>query len=262
MEREVARACAAALNRGRPAMTEPFARAVLRQVVTRREFYYSLEKLLVSATDRTPPGYNKDADLNRRPDEKVWAAAVDFWKQWYQQQFGTAFDLVPTGEKSDDELHRLLMTESFTAGNAVRGGRIYEALQCQTCHGGGVTPGREGRIFGPDLAGVTRRLSRQEFADSLVYPSRQVADRFKAYELESTDSATIIGFLTEQNDEAVTIVDQQQVHKVPRAEIKLLRPQSNSLMPDRLMNNLTADEIRDLLAFLDQGIGGAPANGK
>jgi putative heme-binding domain-containing protein len=261
-EREVARACAAALHRAKPEMTEPFARAVLRQVVSRRELYYSLEKLLVSATGRTPAEYNPNADLNRRPDEKAWGAAVDFWKQWHQQQFGAPVDLASTTEKSDDDLHRLLMTESFTAGNAVRGGRIYEALQCQTCHGGGVTPGREGRIFGPDLAGVTRRLSRQELADSLVYPSKQVADRFKAYELERSDSVAIIGFLTEQNAEAVTIVDQQQVHKVPRAEIKSLRPQSNSLMPDRVMNSLSADEIRDLLAFLDQGIGVAPANGK
>jgi putative heme-binding domain-containing protein len=115
-----------------------------------------------------------------------------------------------------------------------------------------VNPGREGRIFGPDLAGVTRRLNRQELADSLVYPSKQVPDRFKAFELTLKDSTTLTGFITEQNTNMVTFVERDQVRQIPRANIASLTPQKNSLMPDKLVNRLTREELADLMAFLEK----------
>ena len=124
-------------------------------------------------------------------------------------------------------------------------------MLCHTCHGGGSAPGREGRLFGPDLAGVTRRLSRAELADAIVYPSKAVADRFKTVELERADGTVLAGFVTDQTAEAVTFADQREVHRIPRTEIIRLAPRSASLMPDRLLGGLTNEEIRDLLAYLE-----------
>jgi hypothetical protein len=55
----------------------------------------------------------------------------------------------------------------------------------------------------------------------------------------------------------VTFADQQQVRQISRAQIVRLEPQTTSLMPDRLLNRLTNDELRDLLAYLES-IGVAP----
>src|SRR6185503_8439807 len=108
-------------------------------------------------------------------------------------------------ERSDEELHRLILSADLRVGDAARGAKIYERLQCNSCHGGGVTPGQEGRLFGPDLAGVTRRLSRQELADAIVYPSKQVADRFKAQEVQLKEGEPITGFITEQTEDSLTL---------------------------------------------------------
>src|SRR6185436_6413684 len=43
-------------------------------------------------------------------------------------------------EKSDEEIHQFILTAK--GGNPEPGGKVYEALQCNSCHGGGVTPGR------------------------------------------------------------------------------------------------------------------------
>jgi putative heme-binding domain-containing protein len=117
-----------------------------------------------------------------------------------------------------------------------------------------VTPGREGKIFGPDLVGVTRRLSVPEFADALVYPSKHIPDRFKGLEIQTKAGAALTGFITDQDDQGITFADREQVHRFPRGEIKSMTPQSMSLMPERLMNRLSWDEIRDLLAFLGEGV--------
>ena len=157
----------------------------------------------------------------------------------------------PSRERTDEEVHQYLLGDQARGVKASSGGLIYERLQCHTCHGGGINPGREGGIFGPDLAGVTRRLSRVELADALVYPSKQVADRFKAFELEKIDGTVFSGFITEKTADAVTLVDPQAVRRFVTPVIARLTPQTKSLMPDRLLNVLTDEETRDLLAFLE-----------
>ncbi len=151
-------------------------------------------------------------------------------------------------EKSDDEIYQFIL--STTGGNPAIGGKVYETLQCTSCHGGGVTPGREGKFFGPDLAGVAQRLARAELADALVYPSKQVADRFKGVEIEFNDATPLMGFITDQDADSVTLADREQVHRIQRSIIRSINPQSSSLMPAKLLNHLTSDELRDLLAFL------------
>jgi putative heme-binding domain-containing protein len=193
---------------------------------------------------------------------------IDFWKRWYEQRFQKKFaPAVPaaTAENSDENIHRFILSAESKGGNAARGAKVYESAQCNTCHGGGVTPGREGGLFGPDLSGVTRRVSRLELADALVYPSKQVADRFKAVEVELKTGASLTGFITEQTDEVVTLAGHDQVHRLPRSQVRSITQQSASLMPEHLLNRMSREEVRDLLAFLEEGTLPAPGgaeNGK
>src|SRR5262249_34425569 len=146
--------------------------------------------------------------LDRRIDETERTAAFVFWKNWYRKQYGQEFSAasaMPLRERSDEELHRFLLSDAALGGSAARGGPIYERLQCHICHGAGAAPGREGRLFGPDLAGITRRLTRVELADALVFPSKQVADRFKAMEVTLKDGTSLIGFITEQDEAHLTL---------------------------------------------------------
>jgi putative heme-binding domain-containing protein len=154
-------------------------------------------------------------------------------------------------ERSDSDLHRFLLSESSREGNASRGAPVYERLQCHTCHAGAPTPNRDSRMFGPDLAGATRRLTRAELADALIYPSKQVADRFKTMEVTLKSGTSLTGFITEQNKDLVTLAERDQIHRIPRSEVDKIAPRAASLMPDRLLASLSDEEIRDLLAYLD-----------
>ena len=113
--------------------------------------------------------------------------------------------------------------------------------------------GKEGRRFGNDLTDVTQRLTRAELADALVYPSKQVAGRFKAVLIELKDGEALTGFLTDQDADTVTLVDREQDHRVPRSKIASIAPQSISLRPERQLNQLSFEEVRDLLGCLESG---------
>ena len=229
---------------------------ILTRMIDRPELANAMENVLVIWSRQTRPGFKVGASLGGTPDEASRQAASVYWKAWFSKQFNRPFEPITDSsgqQRTDDEIHRFIVGNDSTGGNGRRGASVYETLQCHSCHGGGVRPGNEGRLFGPDLVGVTRRLSRVELADSLVYPSRQVADRFKAAEITLKDGASYTGFVTEQNTEAVTLADRDQVRRFPRGEIQSVAPQAASLMPERLLNRLSPQEIKDLLAFLENG---------
>jgi putative heme-binding domain-containing protein len=244
-EPETAKACAEFLTRNPSAESkQPLAEAAIRYMEQHRSVFQPMTKLLAQLSGTNFPVKTVDGKIDSAAREQ----ALAFWRAL----FSTVSSTPQLAERSDEELYALILKRQLKAGDAKRGGDVYERLQCHTCHSGGVNPGREGRIFGPDLAGVTRRLNRQEFADSLVYPSKLVADRFKAHEATLKDGTVLTGFITEQNDRAITFVERDQVRQIARVDITSLAPQKTSLMPDKLLNRLSDQELADLLAFLEK----------
>jgi putative heme-binding domain-containing protein len=254
---DLVHACAGALTRYRLSPTEAFAGVVLGRMAERADLFQRMEKLLVASSGKERPGFRPDADPRKRPEESVRQSALTFWNGWYGERFGHPFDpsrpVVPE-EKTDEEIRNVIL-EGSKGGDPARGLKVYEAARCASCHGG--AGGRDERIFGPELAGVSRRLKPEEIADSLVYPSKQVADRFKAKVVQLKGEPPVTGFITEENDEAVTVVDQERVHRISRKKVILVAPQETSLMPERLLNRFSRKEIRDLMAYLEE-VGARP----
>jgi putative heme-binding domain-containing protein len=153
-------------------------------------------------------------------------------------------------ERPDPEIYNTILLTSIESGDAMRGRKIYERYLCNSCHAGGQTPGQEGRLFGPDLTGVTSRLTRAELADAMVYPSKQVADRFKAVGLTLKDGRELTGFVTERTADHVTFADATTVYRLRPNEIEKQAPQEKSLMPEGLLRALSDQEIAHLLKFL------------
>ena len=75
-------------------------------------------------------------------------------------------------------------------------------------------------------------------------------------QLKNGESLT--GLITEQADDHIVLADSQQAHRISRTDIEKITAQDLSLMPEHLLNRLSVDEIRDLLAFLR----GTPAAAK
>jgi putative heme-binding domain-containing protein len=247
----VVRASLAAFQQLKTPLDESLAHALLERLNQRRELFHLVERTLVTLAGREPAGFDSNQDVGRRPDPTMHTNRIAFWTDWYAQQFGRPFQAAAAqAEKSDEQLRKFLLSTASKGGDPSKGRRVYETLQCVGCHGG--IPGLEGRIFGPDLSGVMGRLTREEFADAIVYPSKQVADRFKAVEVLLKGGEALTGFITDQNESSVTLVDRQQVHQLSRKDIQMIAPQASSLMPDHLLNRLSWDEVRDLVAFIER----------
>jgi putative heme-binding domain-containing protein len=66
------------------------------------------------------------------------------------------------------------------------------------------------------------------------------------------DGTVQMGFLVEQTSEGVLLkLATGQSMRVRKSGVKALKPQALSLMPEGLLQSLTAVEVADLLAFLE-----------
>ncbi len=146
----------------------------------------------------------------------------------------------------DVDVHDILRLE----GQAAKGRAQFltsRTLQCRNCH----RLGRQGRQLGPDLDGIGKKYTRRQLLDSILRPSQNIDPKFMSYLVETTDGRVLSGLLTERSPDELVLKDPQANEvRIPVDQIDLLAPQQKSLMPDLLWQDMTAEELADLLAFL------------
>ena len=87
--------------------------------------------------------------------------------------------------------------------------------------------------------------------EEILDPSAKIDAKFVNYVLVTTDGRVLTGLLLERTDTAVSLRDAQgNDHRVARDEIDELASQPKSLMPELLLQEMTAEEVADLLVFL------------
>lgn len=195
------------------------------------------------------PASKSNEPISRGPTSQL--AAREHWQAWYRDRFDVPFLIQPRRKQeqmTDEALHRLIL-QSSDQGNASHGRTIYLQAGCFSCHGG--LADKQAALFGPDLAGVTKRLQARELADAIVYPSKQVAERFRNTLVLTDNGVTSSGVLTERNQEYLVLVNQDnQVTRIESARIEAVRALDTSPMPAKLLNRFTKEQTLDLLAFL------------
>ncbi|APW61961.1 PVC-type heme-binding CxxCH protein [Paludisphaera borealis] len=134
-------------------------------------------------------------------------------------------------------------------GDVRRGQLVFhgEKAACFTCH----AIGYRGGDVGPDLTKVGGVRSERDLLEAIVYPSASLIRSFEPVVLATTDGKVINGLLrNETSDELVLITGANQQTRVARADVEEIRPSTVSIMPAGLDQQLTTQELVDLVAFL------------
>ena len=141
--------------------------------------------------------------------------------------------------------------QATAGGDPEEGRRIFfhpRGARCYTCHR---VEGRGGAI-GPDLSGAGR-LGRARLLQSLLQPSAEVAPQYVTWVLQLKNGRVLTGMLITESGDQQTFADSSgELFVVEREAIEVRQPAAQSLMPERLLQSLTAQEVSHLLAFLTQ----------
>ena len=95
---------------------------------------------------------------------------------------------------------------------------------------------------------------RAELLESLVDPSKKVDPKYAAYVLVTHGGKVLTGLLVEKTERDVVLntleAGRTNLVRVPVEDVDELEMQSKSLMPERQLRDLTAQQAADLLEFL------------
>jgi putative membrane-bound dehydrogenase-like protein len=117
---------------------------------------------------------------------------------------------------------------------------------CYKCHR---IDGR-GQDVGPDLSDIGN-TDRRHILESILQPSNTVAPHYVAWHLETADGKVRNGMLLHTQLDEYTYLDAKgDRFKLKTGDLVEQRPLTVSIMPDGLVDRMTDQEARDLLAYL------------
>ena len=151
---------------------------------------------------------------------------------------------------ADSQKERLAeLTPLLTEGDAVKGRGVFfgKKVACATCH----RIAGEGGTVGPDLTKIGTVRSGRDLLESIVVPSSTIAQGYEPYLFITDAGKTLHGLIARQTADVVVVLDASgEELQLRKGQIQEMRRSPMSLMPEGLDRALSHDELRDLLALL------------
>ena len=159
------------------------------------------------------------------------------------KHWGTVADETPAEKRA--RIHGISVSMNLASGDAAAGKPLF-AKHCGVCH----TLFGEGNKVGPDLTGAERK-NRDFLLTSIVDPSAVVRKEFFNYVVETKDGRVLTGLIVEDTPATMTLLDaKNQRTQLSRDDVDRVERAQQSLMPEKILDELDADQVRDLMRYL------------
>jgi putative heme-binding domain-containing protein len=183
-----------------------------------------------------------------------WDKALVAWQEWYAEKYPDRPSAELPTVASDSvwdpqQLLARLMREDGSSGSHETGAQVFEEAQCVECH----RFGSRGDDVGPDLTDISRRSSKKEILQSILFPSHMISEDFTTKTVITTSGRAYFGIVASTTDGELVIhqADGEQV-TIREDQVDEMVPSMKSAMRDGLLDALTLEEIADLFAFLGE----------
>jgi putative heme-binding domain-containing protein len=144
----------------------------------------------------------------------------------------------------------LPLLDQVKAGRSFESGKAaFKQAGCGQCHR---FAGEVGSV-GPDLTGVGKRLSSHDLLESIVLPSKVIAEGFAASEIETKSGEITNGRVVREDDQVVVVLPMTATAEtvtIRKTDIRRRELSKVSNMPTGVLNTLQESQILDLLAYL------------
>src|SRR5205807_4881438 len=134
-------------------------------------------------------------------------------------------------------------------GDVHRGEQVManKDLRCLACH----TVRGNGGSVGPDLSEIGKKASRDNLFESILFPSKAVADQFVNWIVETKDGVSLIGLIVEETPEYLILRDANAKDtKVLKKDVESRAKNPVSLMPSDLLAYMTEEDLVDMVEYL------------
>ena len=173
--------------------------------------------------------------LEENLEAPAWKPAMDrkFVKEWTMNELVPALGEVGRGR-------------DFLSGRAA-----FNDAQCIVCH----RFGNEGGSVGPELTSAASKYSRPDILESILEPSKVISDQFQNSNIVTKDGEDVSGRITDEDEQRLIVMPSlltpDATITVPLSKIARRESSKVSAMPTGLVNQLTREEILDLIAYIE-----------
>jgi putative heme-binding domain-containing protein len=213
-----------------------------------------LAAAIVEALAQSQPGCNHLLGLKEKktfPADTDAAAGILLRNSPFRGVPEKAKTLFPAAAKMD--LNKLPSPAALAriGGDKGNGMKVYLAsfkgeAQCMKCH----KVKNEGGDIGPDLSLIGKKGSKENLFESILMPSKAIADQYANWKVDTEDGASVTGLLVKETPTEWTIRDANGKDTVLPVKGSVKKKSDKSLMPDDIAKSLTEQELIDLVEYL------------
>jgi putative membrane-bound dehydrogenase-like protein len=215
----------------------------------------ALRQAVASALAGTRPG---SAWLLEREEKKQLADDVRndvarlLRNSPYPDLQNKALALFPPPPKLDPKKLPAIAVLAQRVGDAARGKALLAAsakndMQCLKCH---TIRGAGGQV-GPDLSLIGKKASRDNLYESILLPSKAIADQYLQWKIDKVDGVSVSGLIVEETPTSITVRDANAKDtKIDKKDIDTRKKLPTSIMPENIVTYITEDELADVVEYL------------
>jgi putative membrane-bound dehydrogenase-like protein len=133
-------------------------------------------------------------------------------------------------------------------GSPEKGKILFKSYTCSACH----TDANGMQPKGPHLVDIGKRYKKNELIESILKPDAKIAQGFETLAFTTKSGKIITGFVVSESAQIILLRQNTGVSlELKKDLIEERTPLKNSMMPAGLVNNLTPEQLSDLLSYLD-----------
>lgn len=160
-------------------------------------------------------------------------------------------DRRPRTEWKLDELAVAVNELPAHGGRNFQSGReMFKVATCISCH----KMEGQGREFGPDLLKIEPKWQPAEVLEHILNPAKKIDEKYQSWTFELDSGKTLTGMIMEEAGGVVKVIEnplaKTDTLDLPVTSIESRSKLPTSLMPKGLLDQLTRDEILDLMAYV------------
>jgi putative heme-binding domain-containing protein len=152
-------------------------------------------------------------------------------------------------DAAEQKKHIDELLASTKGGDIRRGQAIFNSTKtaCSSCHAIGYVGGN----VGPDLTRVGQVRSERDLLEAVVFPSASFVRSYEPVSVTTKSGDEFSGVLRKDSpDEIVLVTGPNAEQRIARNSVAEMRPGTVSVMPSGLADQLSRQELADLIAFL------------
>ncbi|VTS08314.1 PVC-type heme-binding CxxCH protein [Tuwongella immobilis] len=141
------------------------------------------------------------------------------------------------------------LARDLPMGDIRRGQAVFHGTKvaCVACHKVGYVGGQ----VGPDMTRIGSIRSERDLLEAIVLPSASFVRSYEPVQVTTVDGRLISGILKKDGlDEVILTLNAVDEIRIPRGDIEEITPGQVSVMPSGLDQQLSKQELADLIAFL------------